>query len=268
MAVRWRRGRQRFSDVWRRNFGTELGADMLDGVLPTYRVHDTGTRDVFGATIEHLTNPFIGLGTARPAIVTLWAGSLECLVWNVSVRQVGQELFNRPLLAWVFTPPQSYRFAAVNGVVLAGPGFGAIFDRGIDFSLRQSQAVILAGNPFVLADVGVLTPALNPSESSTGHPVVQTGGGPVILRGPSVEIFHPNLLNAASHEWGPAQGINLLPGPVRLRRFDAISVITAHPTLITARVPYIAQAALAANFVWSEIPPAYEPTRQGFVGHA
>jgi hypothetical protein len=157
---------------------------------------------------------------------------------------------------WAFTPPAAYRFAFRNGVQLAGPGLGTQFDSPIDAQIRQSNSIILGGNPWVSADDPPF-PGLN-GEGITGHPVVQTGVGPVVLRGPEAD------LRDAGGASGPGlrRTHRLLTGPIRLRRFDALCVITEQPTLFTSY-----QWTLFASFVWSELRlPAFPPTRSDFVG--
>lgn len=256
MSPRWRPGRQRYSDFFRRAFGTEVGPETLDAVMPVAVVEDTGTRDMFGAQIEVQTN---SVPHNRPALVALWPGDREVVVHGVYPRLIPPiPNSNNQLMCWAFSPPAAYRFLRFNAVAAIGPGFGAIYGRDVDPTLRQSTSLIVGGNPGVALDGGQTI-----AEGASGHPVVPTGGGPIVLRGPEYWTYMNGLNTQTQSPWPK---VNLLAGPVRLRRFDPLCVITANPTLTGALYTYTDQVNLQVNFLWSEIDPAYDRTRNGFIG--
>lgn len=246
------RGRQPFTEHWLRNTGSQFGHVIIDQVVPVQVLEDDGLGDLFGAELEaNQTNQT----PARPYVVTLWAGARECIVWSVKVnfrRQIPQNAANNA--AYMFTPPSGYRFLFLNGTQLAGPGLGTRFGTALDLVLRQSQAVIVAGNPWMPADDPPFPPQSGEG-GTTGHPQVLTGVGNVTLRGPQVNQSDTFTIYKSFDE-------ELVVRPLRLRRFDPLCVISLNPTLLTGGL-----STMRVGFQWSElVQPAFEPTRPGFVG--
>lgn len=247
------RGRQPFEEHWLRNTGTERDVQLADTVVPVQVLPDDGETDTFAASIDIASTAI----PARPAVATLWAGNRECIVRSVGVSMAGiAPQAGGVMRAWAFTAPRFYRFAFANGVQLAGPGLGTVYKSPIHDRIRQSQALIVGGNPWVPADDPPF-PALI-GESATGHPVVVTTLGPIALRGSMIDMRDGVGISGP----GTLRTHDLLHGPLRLRRFDALCVVTEQPTLGSTY-----QVRLTANFVWSEIAvPAFAPTRAGFFG--
>lgn len=225
---------------------------------------DDGARETFGARVQASTGVGGGLGV-RPAICTLWAGARECVVHSITVQLHGQPPFSLAgalLRCWAFSPPSGYRFLfGANSRQLVGPGFGTALNSAIDDQIRQSQAIVVAGYPWIAADDPPTPPLFG--EGASGHPVVQTASGPAVLRGPEV-LMHDVVGSVGA---GPERTRELLlPGmSLHLRRYDPLCVITEAPTLGGGAVLPL----LVVSFWWSELSvPAYEPNRfrEGFAG--
>jgi len=265
----WKRTRQRFGETWLRNFGTDVGSELLTGVLPVLPVVPDGAGDTFSVSA---LRSLVG-GGGRPATITLWAGDKECILHQVYVRVDSGLPTVGAMAAMAYTPPLDFRFARFNLAQSVGPALGTIHGRGeLDDRHRQSNAIIVHGNPGIATDPAPFTQSESPAfplgAGATGHPLVQTALGSILLIGP---IVTQRITSTLAGGWQTTPQRNLLVGPIRLRRFDPLTVTTLDPTLGTLHgfpITYNnVNAWLEVTFVWSELAaPAYPRARNGFVG--